>query len=104
MTVSVSLDNSINKGSYKYETQQLLSTAGRAGEETNVWEQIQQLAKTKRSQQLDKNPPKRQVRKASGGRGGPRSNAGRKKSIPKVSYWIDETFHAFFFIFIYEVI
>ncbi|CAH3188607.1 unnamed protein product [Porites evermanni] len=47
------------------------------------WKHIQQLAKAKRNEQLDANPPKRQCRKPGGGRGGPRPNSGRKKSIPK---------------------
>ena len=91
---------SINNG--KYETQRSLSTAGRADEESNVWKQIQHLARTKRTQQLNADPPKRQGRKPSvgrggrGGRGGPRPNSGRKKSVPKVSYWIDESFRFFF--------
>lgn len=91
-----SLNNSVNKG-YKYEIQQSLSTAGGAGKnnEDNVWQQIQHLAKTKRTQQLEANPPKRQCRKPSGGRGGPRQNAGRKRSIPKVSQWIDESSSVF---------
>ena len=35
-TMSVMLQNSINSG--KYETQRSLSTAGRADEESNVWQ------------------------------------------------------------------
>ena len=74
------------------ETQSSLSSSVKDDDDTNVWQQIQQLAKNKRSQQLDANPPKRQGRKPSGGRGGGRggrrANVGRKKSIPKVSYWI----------------
>lgn len=92
-TMSVLLQNSINNG--KYETQRSLSTAGRPEEESNVWQQIQHLAKTKRTQELNADPPKRQGRKPSAGhgrRGGPRPNSGRKKSVPKVSYWIDESF------------
>ena len=82
--VSVSSDNSINQG-YKQETQQSLSITGRAGENGNFWQQIQQLAKRKSDQQMDTNPPKRQGHKPCDGCGGPRTNAGRKKSIPKVS-------------------
>ena len=52
----------------------------------NLWETISEMAKDRRRNQLNENPPKRKVPRKQSARGGARPNSGRKKSIPKVGF------------------
>lgn len=59
-------------------------------DDSGLWREIEDLAKAKRKQQIEENPPQaKKGKRKFAGRGGQRANSGRKKSIPKVrSYFL----------------